>query len=919
MTNQHKARRSSIGRSSLWLVGVLALTQANSLARDDVSITYDNYGTPLIKGTTDRAAYFGLGYATARDRFYQMSVRRLAGQGRLSQYFGRDGVRRSGAASASMLVDKLFEIDRTNRILGFRRQSVVRRQDLLAHHLPEFELLLAYSRGVNAWLTEVANTSNPTHPDQLHHPNFATFGIPIEPWLVEDSILVWMVTTHRFSSGLTAEIVNAAVTGYCSNSALAPVQRKELLYGLQPTVDRVATVVESEFDTTLFDDTQDYVDMKEAHHVFQSWPTSFMPRFSEAAAVAGARVDEPGGASSAASYLWGGPRIQIGVPGPLYEWHMESENFAVRGAGFAGSPNKLAGSTSPPTDSAFVPVAWTLCSSGNHLVDTFKIQPGTKADTYVVDGFTRGIVSHDESFQYKDDAGNLQTETLIVKRTLFGPILPRDMFVDRYNAITAQENFPVIPSDSMFALAHPMMADLSIVNQTQSPTPFIAFNQMYRASGATNFIDDVRRDYSYPSANMTLTDGSGTIAFTVTGAMPVRRPAPLPGNPGHDPEFEWAGELPMDGSLGASRWQEYVRWDVRPFAVNPAKGYFVNGNQLGFWSGHPLNAYYSRGGDVDERSFELRRLLSESLAAPGSKIPAATLRGFSGWSGRRSAEMLGEIVDFKYGGNCANLPYDECATAEFFHAWVNAGGQLDGQTIGAMLADFFDAGAFGLESFVETSGANYNPVIAVFANNIIDDYGRRNIGMLNMIEEVHRRINEQPAPAPSVWANEWAVIWYIARILHQRYENYESPTATDAEKLAAYRALATSKDSDRARIPLHYLDELGAAPPVAPGSTQSTADFIRFGNDPVSMETTTLAGVMGAMYNCFIRLNTGSASGRESMLSVGHSEKSIPSTLPELDPFDSELQLLETGGYKDAPCAFPSSSTHSRSVTLLNI
>jgi len=51
-----------------------------------ITIVFDKeYGIPYINGTTDEAVYFGLGFAQASDRFYDLQIRRILFNGRLSE------------------------------------------------------------------------------------------------------------------------------------------------------------------------------------------------------------------------------------------------------------------------------------------------------------------------------------------------------------------------------------------------------------------------------------------------------------------------------------------------------------------------------------------------------------------------------------------------------------------------------------------------------------------------------------------------------------------------------------------------------------------------------------------------------------------------------------------------------------------
>ena len=53
-----------------------------------VTIERDSFGIPEITGTTDRDAWFGVGYAAAEDRLFELELFRRAASGRLAEILG---------------------------------------------------------------------------------------------------------------------------------------------------------------------------------------------------------------------------------------------------------------------------------------------------------------------------------------------------------------------------------------------------------------------------------------------------------------------------------------------------------------------------------------------------------------------------------------------------------------------------------------------------------------------------------------------------------------------------------------------------------------------------------------------------------------------------------------------------------------
>jgi penicillin amidase len=61
------------------------LISVNSVYGDTTIIFDEEYGIPYINGTTDEAVYFGLGFAQASDRLYDLQIRRAMLTGRLAE------------------------------------------------------------------------------------------------------------------------------------------------------------------------------------------------------------------------------------------------------------------------------------------------------------------------------------------------------------------------------------------------------------------------------------------------------------------------------------------------------------------------------------------------------------------------------------------------------------------------------------------------------------------------------------------------------------------------------------------------------------------------------------------------------------------------------------------------------------------
>jgi penicillin amidase len=196
---------AAFARSLKWGLGALALSALAGLAavalwacrslpewsgalsapglERPVDIVRDRYGVPHVFAQTEADAYFGLGYAHAQDRLWQLELDRRLASGRLAEVFGRDALPR----------DRLF------RTLGLRRAA---EQSLPYLDAVTRAALDGYVRGVNAFLQ-----SDPPLPVE-----FGMFGLRPEPWTPLDS-LVWLkMLAWMLASNLDAELARARLS-----------------------------------------------------------------------------------------------------------------------------------------------------------------------------------------------------------------------------------------------------------------------------------------------------------------------------------------------------------------------------------------------------------------------------------------------------------------------------------------------------------------------------------------------------------------------------------------------------------------------------------------------------------------------------------------------------------------------------------
>ena len=129
-----------------------------------VEIVRDTADIPHIFAAGDAGVFFGLGFAHAQDRLWQMTVMRRTAQGRLSEIFG---------AQTLPTDDLMRRLD----IYGAASASLAAQDD------DTLAALKAYADGVNAWISLINSEAKGRGA-----PEFFLFSNEISYWQPVDSI-----------------------------------------------------------------------------------------------------------------------------------------------------------------------------------------------------------------------------------------------------------------------------------------------------------------------------------------------------------------------------------------------------------------------------------------------------------------------------------------------------------------------------------------------------------------------------------------------------------------------------------------------------------------------------------------------------------------------------------------------------------
>jgi penicillin amidase len=451
-----------------------------------VELLRDQWGIPHVFSDTDHGAMYGLGYATAQERGFQMTYGVRIMQGRLAEVIGdrQKGGRRETA----------LDNDRRMRTFGWARAAARIASNLDADTKG---LLEAYCDGINASFDAQQKAGT-------LHPLFRQLTLTPEKWTPADCLLSWWHVAQYFAGDGTRDLMvwhnrlhppagqpappspNAA---WADDSA-AVVQRQDVSESWLRELDR-------------FCSTHGLSSTKSGN-------TNETPKFSHAWVVGGKKT------STGSAVLVSDPQTPVRDPSLWMEFHIQGKSFNVRGIGMPGSPGLLIGFNQR--------VAWGLTALGADQADLFRLETSTEhSDAYRWNGQWRKMDVRTEKIMVKGGSAR----ELTIRETHLGPVVSEFAFRQPGDPEVALKRVPVC--------------------RTNHDTIQAVF-AMLRAQNAKAF-QQALAGWEFPSANCVYGDGEGHIGFSVVGAIPIRpRSATDPGGaealPGSGDLDDWQGFVP---------------------------------------------------------------------------------------------------------------------------------------------------------------------------------------------------------------------------------------------------------------------------------------------------------------------------------------------------------------------------------------
>ena len=285
---------------------------------EPTEIIRDTYNVPHIVAARDEDVFFGLGYAHAQDRLWQILLMRRKAQGRLSELFGPE----------TLQTDKLL---RRLDLYSLAQSSVA------AQSPDARRALKAYAEGINARIYEI-------NRDALGRgaPEMFIFPTDVSPWRPADSLAILKLMSVQLSGHLAKEVLRAKTSLQLNDadrlSDIMPDAPGQVIADLEqysavmPALGSLPQTAQSQTGSDL-----------------SPFPSAQMAGASNVFAAA------PFRAAAGGTLLANDPHLALTAPSIWYLAHLELTSGGVIGATIPGIPAVLSGRSAK--------LGWGLTSS----------------------------------------------------------------------------------------------------------------------------------------------------------------------------------------------------------------------------------------------------------------------------------------------------------------------------------------------------------------------------------------------------------------------------------------------------------------------------------------------------------------------------------------------------------------------------
>jgi len=497
--------------------------------RSVVSISIDARGVPHVVAGNDYDLAFGQGYATARDRLWQMELQTAATAGRVAEILG----------------PKALGFDIKQRKLGFLAAAEAEIEFLKKSDPEQFEVLVSYSNGVNAYIQSLDTANYPIE--------YKLLGYAPEPWTPLKCALfhkqmTWTLSGHfedfKFTNALQKFSISELENLFPS-----------FLAGSSPILDASISQM-STADLYGFSNPSSPFLLEGLLKLSDIGPSTR----SSTSGTNGSNNWVVDGVHTSHGYpvLANDPHLDLKLPSIWYEIQLTSPSVNIYGASLPGLPHVIIGFNEN--------VSWGITNAGADVIDWYamKFDKSKPTPRYLHESQWKNSEIKIETIKIKGQ----QPKNIEVINTHLGPIA-KELELEKKNGGTNTISF------AMKWTGH------------QPSNEYRVFHNLNR-SRTVRDMKNALKAYDAPGQNFVMSDKTGSIGFIQAGQFPLRKP-------GH-------GRFVLDGTETASDWKDFIPFTHLPQSWSPERGFLSTANQqptleptVGYASGDWGFTSYLRG------------------------------------------------------------------------------------------------------------------------------------------------------------------------------------------------------------------------------------------------------------------------------------------------------------------------------------
>jgi len=510
----------------------------------EILILRDNFGVPHVFANTKGGLAFGAGYAMAQDRLWQADIFRRMAFGSLAEF---------GLAS--------INDDYETRSLAYSREELRHIFDTWVPIDPKArlkEMWSAYVDGVNLYISQALEAL--AHGDPSLVPvEYLAYGLPIEPWAIEDSVAITVMMAWRFGGAGGDELSYASALNYLQ-SRYGGAQGWAIFNDIYPQVDPGAEVTIPSVNslqslgsipTTLF--PSNIGDIYQVYEEGKMRQTRLMESLGMPTKFgSNAWIVSPWKSETRNALQVGGPQMGHSIPQIVLEIGLHGAGIDAVGMMMPMGPSILIGVSRHG--------AWTSTSGISDVFDIYveALNPNDPTQ-YWYNGAWHDMEKRTERiYGYK----KLSYVDKDIYRTIHGPVI----YLDIANN-----------------LAYTMKAAF-YKKELAAEEGWSLFQQAQNIWGFQKAVETIM-----PSHNFYWIDRDGNIGYWHAGQYPIKPQFGVGGRPIDD-------RLPLMGT-GEEEWVGLTGFEEMPKSINPEQGWLANWNNkpIADWRYAESEAYWGEG------------------------------------------------------------------------------------------------------------------------------------------------------------------------------------------------------------------------------------------------------------------------------------------------------------------------------------